>query len=107
MARKRASMREGPLAELFRATEAAQRAQGEPDTDAPPPPSAAEPSAPEAQTAPPATGQQPPLGSEPTSISRVETELEATVDYEGDAYARIEVRLESGDTAFVYVGPDA
>jgi cell division protein FtsZ len=29
MARKRASMREGPLAELFRATEAAQRAQGE------------------------------------------------------------------------------
>jgi len=29
MARKRASMREGPLAELFRATEAAKRAQGE------------------------------------------------------------------------------
>ena len=27
MARKRASMREGPLAELFRATEAAQRQQ--------------------------------------------------------------------------------
>ena len=27
MARKRASMREGPLAELFRATEAAQRAK--------------------------------------------------------------------------------
>ena len=32
MARKRASMREGPLAELFRATEAAQRqAEGEPE----------------------------------------------------------------------------
>ena len=30
MARKRASMREGPLAELFRATEAAQRQQGKP-----------------------------------------------------------------------------
>jgi hypothetical protein len=29
MARKRASMREGPLAELFRATEAAQRTQGD------------------------------------------------------------------------------
>src|SRR5215208_8445041 len=29
MARKRASMREGPLAELFRATEAAQQTQGE------------------------------------------------------------------------------
>jgi cell division protein FtsZ len=35
MARKRASMREGPLAELFRATEAAQR-QVEPETGAPP-----------------------------------------------------------------------
>ena len=29
MARKRASMREGPLAELFRATEAAQRQHGD------------------------------------------------------------------------------
>jgi cell division protein FtsZ len=37
MARKRASMREGPLAELFRATEAAQRAQREqgPEAEAP------------------------------------------------------------------------
>jgi cell division protein FtsZ len=35
MARKRASMREGPLAELFRATEAAQRQQtGEPEQEA-------------------------------------------------------------------------
>jgi gamma-glutamylcyclotransferase (GGCT)/AIG2-like uncharacterized protein YtfP len=33
-------------------------------------------------------------------------ELEATDDYEGDAYARIEVLLESGAAAFVYVGPD-
>jgi hypothetical protein len=33
-------------------------------------------------------------------------ELEATDDYEGDAYARIEVRLESGAAAFVYIGPD-
>ena len=41
MARKRASMREGPLAELFRATEAAQRGEGddEPaDEPLPPPP---------------------------------------------------------------------
>ena len=36
MARKRASMREGPLAELFRATEAAQRAKGEPGQQPPP-----------------------------------------------------------------------
>jgi gamma-glutamylcyclotransferase (GGCT)/AIG2-like uncharacterized protein YtfP len=34
-------------------------------------------------------------------------ELEATDDYEGDAYARIEVELESGASAFVYIGPDA
>ena len=33
-------------------------------------------------------------------------ELEATDDYEGDAYARREVRLESGATAYLYVGPD-
>ena len=34
MARKRASMREGPLAELFRQTEAAQRAQQDEPHDA-------------------------------------------------------------------------
>ncbi|MBV9884421.1 MAG: gamma-glutamylcyclotransferase [Sphingomonadaceae bacterium] len=34
-------------------------------------------------------------------------ELAATDDYEGDAYARVEVRLESGAAAFLYVGPDA
>ena len=38
MARRRASMREGPLAELFRATEAAQRqAEGEQAAAAPAP----------------------------------------------------------------------
>ena len=38
MARKRATMREGPLAELFRKTEAAQRSQGEAaDVEAPSP----------------------------------------------------------------------
>src|SRR5688572_22187129 len=38
MARKRATMREGPLAELFRKTEAAQRSQGEAaDAEAAPP----------------------------------------------------------------------
>ena len=34
-------------------------------------------------------------------------ELDATDEYEGDAYARREVRLASGAAAFVYVGPDA
>ena len=36
MARKRASMREGPLAELFRATEAAQRQAEQAKTQAEP-----------------------------------------------------------------------
>src|SRR5438477_12385649 len=36
MARKRASMREGPLAELFKATEAAQRQQERETPDQPP-----------------------------------------------------------------------
>ena len=35
-----------------------------------------------------------------------QAELEATDDYEGDAYDRREVRLESGAIAFLYVGPD-
>ena len=34
-----------------------------------------------------------------------EAELESTDAYETDAYGRAEVRLESGRTAFAYVGP--
>ena len=43
MARRRASMREGPLAELFRATEAAQKQAGKGEPEAASPPEAAEP----------------------------------------------------------------
>ena len=43
MARRRASMREGPLAELFRATEAAQKQAGKAEPEATPPPEAIEP----------------------------------------------------------------
>jgi len=43
MARRRASMREGPLAELFRATEAAQKQAGKGEPEAVPPPEALEP----------------------------------------------------------------
>jgi cell division protein FtsZ len=43
MARNRASMREGPLAELFRATEAAQRQAEQAPEDAPPAPTPEEP----------------------------------------------------------------
>jgi cell division protein FtsZ len=43
MARRRASMREGPLAELFRATEAAQQQAGKAEPEATPPPEPIEP----------------------------------------------------------------
>ena len=52
MARRRASMREGPLAELFRATEAAQKqAEQRGETEQPPPEDAAT-AAPEAPAEP-------------------------------------------------------
>jgi cell division protein FtsZ len=51
MARRRASMREGPLAELFRATEAAQK-QAESGATEPPPEDAAATTAPEAPAEP-------------------------------------------------------
>ncbi|HET6600847.1 MAG TPA: cell division protein FtsZ [Gaiella sp.] len=75
MARKRASMREGPLAELFRATEAAQRTQGE---AAESPPAADAAAAPEPTAATPA---QLPLDSEPMLVSRPGAELDATVEH--------------------------
>ncbi len=82
MARKRASMREGPLAELFRATEAAQRTQGEPAetpaaSDASP--TAPEPTAPEPTAAAPT--EQLPLEEQSTLIARPGAELDATVEH--------------------------
>jgi cell division protein FtsZ len=52
MARRRASMREGPLAELFKATEAAQQQAEKSGEAAPPPPEDAATAAPEAPTEP-------------------------------------------------------
>jgi cell division protein FtsZ len=83
MARKRASMREGPLAELFRATEAAQRAQGgqsdasRPSTEAA---SADEAVSAEAPTQLPLEPEQ--RQSEPVSPqARGPIELDATVEH--------------------------
>ncbi len=60
MARKRASMREGPLAELFRATEAAQRqGAGEEPAQSPPPDPEPEPEN-EPEALPPAAASPPP-----------------------------------------------
>jgi cell division protein FtsZ len=76
MARKRASMREGPLAELFRATEAAQRTQGEPAES-----QAGDASPPAPEPTVPAPAQQLPLKDQPTLISRPGVELDATVEH--------------------------
>ena len=81
MARKRASMREGPLAELFRATEAAQRAQG----DQPEPPrEEAETTSPESEapTQLPLEPEQP-TAAEPfvAPETRGPIEFEATVEH--------------------------
>ena len=59
MARKRASMREGPLAELFRATEAAQRQAGSSEQPAPPPEPEPETELPPAAAAPPLEIERP------------------------------------------------
>jgi cell division protein FtsZ len=83
MARKRASMREGPLAELFRATEAAQRAKGEQQDALRPSPegeSTREKSASEAPTQLPLETEQPRPEPVPPQ-ARGPIELEATVEH--------------------------
>jgi hypothetical protein len=42
-----------------------------------------------------------------TVFALTTAELDATDAYEVDVYARVEVELDSGTRAFVYVGPDA
>jgi cell division protein FtsZ len=90
MARKRASMREGPLAELFRATEAAQRAQqAEPESEQPTvevPRTEPEPATPE--PAPSVTSPQHPQPELP--LRPEEITLEATVEHVYDFETRRE-----------------
>ena len=74
MARKRASMREGPLAELFRATEAAQRGQQQPAEEAPP-----EAEAPPGEQA--SDEEETVMLAAEEAARRQETELEATVEH--------------------------
>ena len=82
MARKRASMREGPLAELFRATEAAQRAQGEQQPDPSSEVTEVTPPETEAPTQLPLEPEQP-TAAEPfvAPETRGPIEFEATVEH--------------------------
>src|SRR5262245_44316589 len=83
MAPKRASMREGPLAELFRATEAAQRAQaaqgdtGEADPESTPEAVASE----DAPTQLQLERAEPIAPDRPTEPRTPDTELDATVEH--------------------------
>ena len=84
MARKRASMREGPLAELFRATEAAQR--GQTDADPTPEAPAPEPTSAEPQPASPAQPvereeQQLPLETPQPDAPEQSRDPDATVEH--------------------------
>jgi cell division protein FtsZ len=78
MARRRASMREGPLAELFRATEAAQRQSGK---EGEPPAEGAAPDAPDpdATVESAAPFDQTELGEEPTPAAPEPESEEATM----------------------------
>ena len=88
MARKRASMREGPLAELFRATEAAQRGQSSEEPPAAPAGESAADTAPEDE-------QQTIVTPAPVAATRPESALDATVEHVYD----FEVRDEAGDAS--------
>jgi cell division protein FtsZ len=79
MARKRASMREGPLAELFRATEAAQRAQR--DEQKPESETAGRPAPEPAAPSEPARPVQPELPLAPEDVTLEET-VEHVYDFE-------------------------
>ncbi len=81
MARKRASMRDGPLAELFRATEAAQRQEGDDEPVEEPLPPAAE--ADEQQTLIMQAPATEPAATEPEQRRREEAALEETVEHVG------------------------
>ena len=82
MARKRASMREGPLAELFRATEAAQRQESDDEpADEPLPPAAA---ADDQQTLIQEPSAVAPAAARPKRRRHEEVALEETVEHVHD-----------------------
>ena len=85
MARKRASMREGPLAELFRATEAAQRQGTEDDPTQPAlPGTPAVDDQPTLIVEPPAAAEPKPAKPAKTRNRREEAALEMTVEHVHD-----------------------
>jgi len=79
MARRRASMREGPLAELFRATEAAQR---QAEKEGREPQAELTESEQQAAAAPPAEAPAPPAEPKPTPVEPPEQTVEHVPEWE-------------------------
>ena len=98
MARKRASMREGPLADLFRATEAAQR--GQPDAEQP---AAETESAGQADTG--AEDEQQTIAMPPAPAAG-DVELDATVEHVYDFDLQDEPPAPAGQVAPPEVEPE-
>jgi len=96
MARKRASMREGPLAELFRATEAAQRQEGDDEPADEPLPPAAE--ADDQQTLIVEAPAEAPQPAPVKSRRREEAALEETVEHVHD-FGVVPVTVEEAAAA--------
>jgi len=101
MARKRASMREGPLAELFRATEAAQRQQSDDEPVDEPLPPAAEDDDQQTLIQESPTGAPEPVS--PKTNRRDEAALEETVEHVHDFDAGSAAVAEP-DTPSTHVG---
>ena len=96
MARKRASMREGPLAELFRATEAAQRQAGDAPSETPAPPQDED----EQQTL-----VVPPIQeTEPAPDRRREAALEETVEHVYE-FPPVDADEDAAETAVIRPEP--
>ena len=107
MARKRASMREGPLAELFRATEAAQRQQGDDEpADEPLPPAATGEDQETLATEPTreAPGSTPP-GQSRRELAALEETVEHVHDFEPEADPG--AATEEGASATIVDSPPA
>src|SRR5207237_364048 len=102
MARKRASMREGPLAELFRATEAAQQQAAPRRKRAPEPPAKPEPDQPTVEHAPPFE----PVTEAPAPVRRVPRRREPDVGRAAanEGYDQIKHALRGSDMVFVTAG---
>jgi cell division protein FtsZ len=108
MARKRASMREGPLAELFRATEAAQRQQGDDEPPDEPLPPAAEADDQQTLIQEPPTPAPKRAARKPSrrEVAALEQTVEHVHDFDASPADRPEVAVPASAPAVPVAKPD-